>query len=121
MLALIRLMNQQFVTTPLWGLTSHYHLLLQNQAYDSATATWWVALIGNDAGYRIEFCRPKTKPLETTVLVRAHAFTTTEALAYIAVAMTESGGWPSNRETEQPREGVQMSNADWQIIPASLI
>ncbi|UOG73412.1 hypothetical protein MTX78_14900 [Hymenobacter tibetensis] len=120
MLALIERVKQQFVTTPLWGLTSHYHLLLQDQPYYNASDNWGVLVIGNQSGYRIEYCRPKITPLEATVLVRGQASTTTEALAYIAVALIESGGWQSTSEIEHQRAGVQLLASAWQVAPTPL-
>jgi hypothetical protein len=116
MLTLIEQLQLQFVTTPLWGLTSHFHLLLQDQPYYDASDQWGVLVIGNQTGYQIEFCRPKATPQETTILLRTHASTITETLASIAVAMTESGGWQSTKEIEDQRASAHLSDTAWQLI-----
>jgi hypothetical protein len=120
MLALIEQLQQQFVTTPLWGLTSHYHLLLQDQPYYDASDNWGVLVIGNQSGYRVEYRLPTTTLLEPSVFLRGQASTTTEALAYIAVAMIESGGWQSTKEIGELRVGAHLSDAAWRVVPASL-
>ncbi|WP_452227604.1 MULTISPECIES: hypothetical protein [unclassified Lacinutrix] len=91
MLNWIGRINSEFKETEIWGLTSHYHLILQNE--NDYTSNNYVVLTTGMDEYHIEYLIPKelepwkgaTKSLD-------------EAMEMLITAMINSKGWSKSTE-----------------------
>jgi len=100
MLDLIDAINQHFMETRIWGLTSHDTLLLQTD--DNWESGWYVAI--NNIGtkeYYFEYRIPKDKCPWPHATVKGMAPTLADSVKYLAIAMNESGGWQDNKEVKR--------------------
>jgi len=97
MLEFIRMINQAFVETKLWGLTSHFRLVLQSE--DKWNAGWYiiVSCVGGKE-YYFEYLLPDNKSPWPNAYVRGVAYSLNEAKNYLLIAMKETGGWTLNDE-----------------------
>lgn len=98
MIELINLINQTFVDTQIWGLTSHDRLVLLNE--NMWNSRWHVII--ESYGYKdycFEYAIPESKSPWENGMVRGFA-TIAEARRYLIIAMNESEGWKGNEELE---------------------
>lgn len=100
MIQLIKMINETFKETELWGLTSHARLVIQSE--DDWTSKWYViiASIGTD-DYYFEYLMPKDKQPWKNAMVRGEAKSLEEARKFLLIAMKESEGWKGNLELEK--------------------
>ena len=90
-------MNELFSETYLWGLTSHYRLVVQ--AADYSASDWLVTIIAGLTGnFYVEYSLPPSAQPWPNASVRGEAETLAEAERYLLIAMRESGGWAGNAE-----------------------
>jgi hypothetical protein len=99
MLAFIDMIHQSFKETPIWGLTSHYRLVLQNQ--DKWDSDWYIIVSCSYSEYLFEYLLPLEKRPWEYAKVTGSANTLIEAKKYLLIAMKESGGWSNNEEVEK--------------------
>lgn len=99
MLNVLKLINETFRETKIFGLTSHSTLLLLNE--DSSLLPWFVALNGLESEYYIEYLMTPDKQPWTNAKVKGGTKSLDELKKMIIIAMTESGGWTNNRELEK--------------------
>lgn len=100
MLAIIDLINNTFIETEIYGLTSHAHLLLLSQ--DRSDSDWFVSIITNGfQEFRIEYLIPKEKQPWPNATVKGATKSLDEFRNYIIIAMTESQGWKDNDELKR--------------------
>ncbi len=97
MLLFIDMINQTFKETQIWGLTSHYRLVIQ--AKDDWKSDWYIIVncIGNNE-YYFEYLMPADKRPWEHATVRGVARSITEAKKYLLISMNECGGWSGNSE-----------------------
>jgi len=100
MLAFIEMINQTFLVTQIWGLTSLYRLVLQTK--DQWDSEWFVIIncIGNNE-YYFEYLMPPDKKPWDDATVKGVTQNLTEAKKYLLIAMKESGGWKDNTELQK--------------------
>lgn len=99
MLNVIGKINDMFKQTVIWGLTSHYHLVLQNE--DNWKSDWLVKVIciGTDE-YYVEYLVPKNKAPWENAYVKGVAQNLPDAVKYLLLAMKQSNGWSENSELQ---------------------
>ena len=97
MLSLIDSLNSAFKQTTIFGLTSHYHLILLSQ--DSFKTDWYVSVVAlDDKHYFIEYLIPEKIQPWPHAKVKGEARSLDDAMKYISIGMSESLGWPNNQE-----------------------
>lgn len=99
MLAFIEVVNQTFVETQLYGLTSIDRLIIQ--AENSWKSDWYVIVSAVAGEYYFEYLMPKSKAPWENALVRGTAKSLQETRRYLIVSMKESEGWKGNFELEK--------------------
>ena len=98
-LNVLKLLNETFKETKIYGLTSHATLLLLNE--DSSLSPWFVALKGLESDYYIEYKMTTDKQPWTDAIVKGGTKSLDELKRLIVIAMTESGGWTDNKELKK--------------------
>ena len=103
MLNVLKLLNETFKETTIYGLTSHATLLLLNK--DSSLSPWYVGLNGLETipngqrnEYFIEYLMPSNKQPWANAKVKGATTSLEELKKYILIAMTESEGWSDSNE-----------------------
>ena len=99
MIEMIGLIDELFVETIIFGLTSHEHLNLQNQ--DNWNSTTFVSI--NSKGseeYYFEYTIPSRKAPWQNATVQETARDLIEAKKYLLIAMRESEGWINSIELQ---------------------
>jgi hypothetical protein len=99
MLNVLKLLNETFKETKIYGMTSHSTLLLLNE--DSSLSPWFVALNGLESEYYIEYMMTRDKQPWTDAKVKGGTKSLNELKRLIIIAMTESGGWTDNKELKK--------------------
>lgn len=99
MLKILELINDTFIDTIIYGLTSHSTLLLLNK--DSSLSSWYVALNGLDDEYYIEYQMTLDKQPWQNAIVKGGTKSLDELKIMIIIAMTESGGWTQSVELKK--------------------
>ena len=96
MLKFVAMLDEVFPNTPIWGLTSHYRLVLQTK--DDWKSQWLVKIgcLGNE--YHIEYLIPEENRPWPYAYVSGEARGIDEAKKYLLIAMNECGAWESNSE-----------------------
>ena len=96
----VKMINETFKETKLWGLTSHERLVIQSK--DSSKSKWYVIIsnIGTD-DYYFEYLMPENKQPWLNAMIRGQARSLKEAKKYLLIAMKESEGWKGNLELER--------------------
>lgn len=95
MLAIIDLINNTFIETKIYGLTSHAHLLL-------LSSDRFVSIIANGLQeFHIEYLIPKEKQPWSNATVKGATKSLDEFRNYIIIAMTESQGWKDSDELKR--------------------
>jgi hypothetical protein len=93
---LIKRINEALLTTGVWGLTSHAHLLLH--ATPDYAAPWFVSVVAYGDQIVIEYKLPANTAPWKDAVVRGVASDIETALMYVKIAMLRSGGWPQCSE-----------------------
>lgn len=96
MIELINLINQLFKDTQIWGLTSHYRLILLTE--NRWNSKGHVIIYYGSEGYYFEYAMPDEKCPWPNAYVRGHSKSLEEAKKYLAISMNESGAWKGNVE-----------------------
>ena len=97
MLSFISMINETFINTILYGLISHYALVIQ--ATDKWNDDWFVRVYSiGDKKFQFEYKMTETKSPWKYAVVKGQANTIDEARSYLIIAMTESEGWKGNSE-----------------------
>lgn len=97
MLTFIATINQTFTETTLYGLTSHYRLVIQKT--DNWKDEWYVTVYSiGDGKFQFEYKMPEQLSPWKYATVRGQANTINEAMEYLIIAMKESEGWDDNKE-----------------------
>lgn len=100
MLAIIDLINNTFIETKIYGLTSHAHLLLLSS--DRSDSDRFVSIIANGLQeFHIEYLIPKEKQPWSNATVKGATKSLDEFRNYIIIAMTESQGWKDSNELKR--------------------
>lgn len=100
MLEFISMVNQTFTKTTLYGVTSHYSLVIQ------ATDNWeddWLMTVNSigDKRFQFEYQMPEEQSPWNYAVVKGEANTMDEAKDFLIIAMTESKGWVNNKELKK--------------------
>lgn len=98
MLALIAIINRLFKETTIWGLTSHYRLILKNTDESARYGDFVIISSHNTDSYFFEYLLPEAKSPWEFAYVRGEATSLKQAKDYLLIAMRESGGWSDNAE-----------------------
>lgn len=103
MLKVLRLINDTFKETTIYGLTSHATLLLLNK--DSSLSPWFVALNGLETSpngqrneYFIEYLMTSDKQSWPDAKIKGETTSLDELKNFIIIAMTECEGWTDSKE-----------------------
>lgn len=100
MLEFISIVNETFAKTTLYGLTSHYSLVIQ--ATDNWEDGWFVTVYSiGDNKFQFEYQMPEKQAPWNYAVVKGQANTIDEAKEFLIIAMTESEGWSDNKELRQ--------------------
>lgn len=100
MLEFISMVNLTFTKTILYGVTSHYSLVIQ------ATDNWeddWLVTVNSigDKRFQFEYQMPEEQSPWNYAVVKGEANTMDEAKDFLIIAMTESKGWVNNKELKK--------------------
>ncbi len=97
MVRFLQMVNETFSSTTLFGLTSHYSLVIQpNDKWDDDTFVT-VYTIG-DGQYQFEYKVPEDQQPWKHAIIKGQANTIHEAKDYLIIAMFETEGWIQNKE-----------------------
>lgn len=91
MLALIKKIDETFPNTKIWGLTSHYHLILLAQ--DDYTSEGYVSIIAFRNEILLEYKIPPELAPWPNAYVKGAINSLDKAMNYLKIAMIESRGW----------------------------
>lgn len=106
MLEFISMVNDTFKNLILFGLTSHYSLVIQ--ATDNWEDGWFVTVYSiGDKKFQFEYKMTETKSPWKYAVVKGQANTIDEARSYLIIAMTESEGWKANTELNRLYSGLK--------------
>lgn len=98
-LSIIEFINNTFIETKIFGLTSHAHLILLAQ--NSSESEWFVKLITNGLEFYIEYLIPKENQPWENAIVKGETTSMEEFKNYIIIAMVESQGWNDSDELQK--------------------
>lgn len=97
MLEFISMVNETFKNSTLFGLTSHYSLVIQ--ATDNWEDGWFVTVYSiGDKKFQFEYKMSEKESPWNYAIVKGQANTVSEAKDFLIIAMTESEGWSDNKE-----------------------
>ena len=96
MLNWIDRINSEFKETEIWGLTSHYNLILQNEN-DYTSQTYVILTTGMDE-YLIEYLIPKEFEPWEKAYVKGATKSLDEAMIMLKTAMRNCKGWNKSLE-----------------------
>ena len=106
MLNVLKLINDTFKETIIYGLTSHATLLLLNK--DSSLSPWFVALNGLETSpngqrneYYIEYLMTSDKQPWSDAKIKEGTTSLDELRNYIIIAMNDSKGWSDSNELKE--------------------
>ena len=106
MLKVLKLINDTFIETTIYGLTSHATLMLSNK--DISRSPWFVALNGLETSpngqrneYYIEYLMTADKQPWIGARIKGGTTSLDELKKYIIIAMTESKGWTDSEELKK--------------------
>ena len=100
MLKLLKLINETFTETLLWGTTFQNRLVIQ--AAESGKSEWLVIIGSRGVGtYFFEYLLPEEDRPWPNATVHGMAKDLGEAKLYLLIAMNKSKGWTGNEELER--------------------
>jgi hypothetical protein len=115
MLNVIKLVNETFKETIIYGLTSHATLLLLNT--DSSISPWFVAINGLETApngqrneYYIEYIMTSDKQPWADAKVKGGTTSLDKLRKYIIIAMTESKGWTDSNELKNLYQDIKLED-----------
>jgi hypothetical protein len=115
MLNVIKLINETFKETIIYGLTSHATLLLLSE--DSSLSPWFVAIKGFETApngqrneYYIEYLMTSDKQPWANAKIKGATTSLDELRKYIIIAMTESKGWTDSHELKNLHQNIKPVN-----------
>ncbi|OFX41458.1 MAG: hypothetical protein A2W95_07015 [Bacteroidetes bacterium GWA2_40_14] len=115
MLNVLKLLNDTFKETTIYGLTSHATLLLLNQ--NSSLSPWFVALNGLETSpngqrneYYIEYSMTSDKQPWPDAKIKGGTTSLDELRKYIIIAMNESEGWSDSNELKELYKSIKHAN-----------
>ncbi len=100
MLSFISMVNQTFTETQLYGLTSHYSLVIrptdnwEDDRFVTVSSGW-------NKTFQIEYKMTEGQSPWQYAVVKGQANTIQEAIDYLIIAMTESEGWPDSKQLKK--------------------
>lgn len=97
MLAFTKMVNELFIETIIWGLTSHSRLVLQTADKWDADCFVIVNCIGSNE-YYFEYLMTDDKKPWDNATVKGVTTTMEGAKRFLLISMKESGGWRDNEE-----------------------
>lgn len=96
MCSFLSMVNDTFIRTTLYGLTSHDTLTIQPT--DKWEDGWYIAITAlSDKIIQFEYKMNEKSPWRYAI-VKGQANTIQEAREFLIIAMTETGGWKENKE-----------------------
>ncbi len=111
MLSFISMVNETFKETTLYGLTSHFSLVIL--AEDSWKSDWFVTVYSiGDNKFQFEYKMPKNESPWNYAVVKGQANTIDEAIDFLIISMTESGGWTDNKELRKRYNKLKSRKSD---------
>ena len=100
MLTLIKIINDFFIETNIWALTSLHRLVLLTQ--DNWKSKWYIIIsCFNDKEIYFEYLIPAEKHPWPDAKVTGTANSLNQAKEYLLIAMRETDGWQDNRELKE--------------------
>lgn len=99
MLNWIDKINTEFKETEIWGLTSHYHLILQNKN-DYTSKTYVILTTGMDE-YHIEYLIPNESEPWENAFVKGATKSLDKAMEMLKITMNNSKGWSKSTELNE--------------------
>ena len=78
----------------IWGLTSHYRLVLM--ATETHTGDWSVILIGQEGHYRVDYLIPLDEAPWENAYITGETTTFDKAMEMTLVGIEKSGAWGKN-------------------------
>ena len=115
MLNVIKLVNETFKETIIYGLTYHATLLLLNK--DSSISPWFVAINGLETApngqrneYYIEYIMTSDKQPWADAIVKGGTTSLDKLRKYIIIAMTESKGWTDSNELKNLYQDIKLED-----------
>ncbi len=96
MLSVLKLINDTFKETTIYGLTSHATLLFLSK--DSYKTPWYVSISSLGDEFFIEYLMTKDKQPWSSARVKGGTKSYDELKKMIIIAMTESEGWQESGE-----------------------
>lgn len=106
MLEFISMVNETFEISTLFGLTSHFSLVIQ--ATDNYEDGWFVAVYSiGEQKFQIEYKMSEKESPWNFAIVKGQANTIDEAREFLIIAMTESEGWSDNKELRKLYQNLQ--------------
>jgi len=105
MLKVLKLINDTFKETTIYGLTSHATLLLLNK--DSSLSPWFVALNGLSNEYYIEYLMTSENQPWPNAIIKGGTTSLDELRNYIIIAMNESKGWADSNELKELYKNIK--------------
>lgn len=113
MLNVLRLINDTFKETKIFGLTSHATLLLLNK--DSSLSPWFIALNGFETApngqrneYYIEYLMTPDKQPWSDARIKGSTSSIDELKKYLIIAMIETRGWTDSEELKRLYQGLKI-------------
>ena len=99
MLEFLKMINEVFKKTMLWGITSHMCLVIRSVDDWQSSPN---VIVSNSGGqsYHFEYLIPKNKQPWKNAKVSGDAKNLEKAKRYLLIAMKESEGWKGNEELE---------------------
>ena len=99
MLKIVELIDELFVETKIYGITSHYRLgLLSEDRWD---ARWHVIIDSISNWYDFNFAVPESKCPWPDARMTGSVVSNGEVKKYLLIAMRDSGGWEGNDELKR--------------------
>jgi hypothetical protein len=102
MIGLIDRLDVEFPSTDIWLLTSHQSLILMDaSAYDAGDSLVTVQGVLGDEHYLSYRMPDEASPFPRMAEVHTSAIGIDQAIAFIRIAMRESGGWINSTELDR--------------------
>ncbi len=107
MISILDKLDEFFIETKIYGLTSLYFLNLLS--HDTYKSDWYVQfIVSNNNEVRVEYLIPQSKQPWPHAMIKGETKSIEEGVKYILIAMKESGGWEGNQELEAAYKKVTL-------------
>jgi hypothetical protein len=94
MLEWIKRIELELPDLEIWGLTSHYRLVLMST--DTFEGDWSVIIIGQQGNFKVDYLIPKENAPWTNAYVTGETTDFEEALKMSLIGIKNSGAWKKN-------------------------